>query len=466
FFSIQSASFGKPTAAQEYFNKAAIQYISGDLKGALKNLSATLKIDPKHKEALELKNSILRETNVVSIKTRVKETEEIDKYLAEGKGAFQEAALEKALAAFTKILELDSENNEALSYVTMIQSKIKEQEARSWWQPYIGVFGVTLLGGIASVVFLVFLIIFIKGAIDKIFGRSTRKLVCFKCKAKLPANEEFCPHCGARVGLKMWQAVSEEQKIWYDKMGWHNNPFTLDCHPELFTGYKKEVKQILEKISSRSGHILVVGPLGSGKTTLLRWLGAYLPQALHPVYLSRPPQEFSQLLKFIISSMGHKTDDKTEYNIYYLDSLRKKMGKNLVLLLDEAHEFTAEMEHPLRTLGDMDNVILVMAGLPETVYKLKNEIKPLYERLVLNISLDNLDFDDLKTLLIARVEDAGGKGTHPFTASALEKIFEVSMGNPRLSLELCDMAVTQAINQGEDNINASLIKKGEGLQSK
>jgi general secretion pathway protein A len=285
--------------------------------------------------------------------------------------------------------------------------------------------------------------------------------LCFKCKAKLPPNADVCPYCGAQVGLRMWHTISEEQRTWYAGLSWIKNPFSLDCHPELFTGYKKEVKEILEKVNVKSGHVLITGPLGMGKTTMLRWMSAYLPKKRNPIYIARPPQHFSELLRYIVQTLHFPPGEMQEYNIYNLDKLRKKMGGELVLLLDEAHEFTIDIERPLRTLGDLDDVTLVMAGLPETIDKFKKEIQPLYDRLVLVVNLTSMEFESFRELIKTRIEDAGGQGIHPFSLAALEKIYAISKGNPRMALKLCDAAVTRAMNKGEDRIGEEIVQTDE-----
>lgn len=394
------ASFAKSPTADDYFYKATRLYIIGDFDRALESVQTALRLNPKHAGALKLKKSILREEEV----------------------------LPRALA------------------------KIPTRD-------YLLSVAALSIGSLFLALLLSFLLIVLTRVFLGRRGREDKALLCLKCKARLPKDIEFCPSCGTRVGLEVWHAVSEEQKLWYAKMGWLKNPFSLDINFELFTGYKKEVKEILEKVSARSGHILIVGQLGIGKTTLLRWLAAYLPQTLKTIYIPRPPQQFSQLISYIVDSLGFSRKDVSAFDIYNLEKLRHRAGKNLVLLLDEAHEFTVEVERPLRTLGDLDGVTLVMAGLPETVTKLKNEIRPLFERLVLTEALRPLEFAEFKDLIKARVENAGGKGTHPFTGEALEKIYQLSNGVPRPALKLGDAAVTLAINLGEDKIDVGLIKE-------
>ena len=420
-FCLQVAGWGEPLTAGEYFDKGTSQYLMGDLDGALESLRAALKIDPSHAGSLELMKSVIWEQEQLPAKAKPVEEKPKETALAPEKPPTPAApapapatSATPTLIAFLIALNLGILGLGALIFILSRNVRVKVAQAR-------------------------------------------RETYCFKCQAKIPANVELCPNCGARLGRKMWDAVTDEQKRWYRKMSWYKNPFTMDVHPELFTGYKNEVKQILEKVSARSGHILVTGALGSGKPALLRWLTMYLSKEAQTVYISRPPLEFSQLIKYIVLSMGFTGRQAGDYDIYHLDQLRRKIGKHLILLMDEAHEFTVEIERPLRTLGDMDEVKMIMTGLPETTNKLKKESLPLYERLALQVILEHLEFDDIKDLIRLRIENSGGNGFHPFTTTSIEKIYEISKGNPRATVRLCDKAVTKAINDGEERVTPELI---------
>ncbi|MFA4967749.1 MAG: AAA family ATPase [Candidatus Margulisiibacteriota bacterium] len=406
----------KPLTPGQLYDKATIQYLVGDLSAAGKNVRILLKMAPNYPGARQLLNSILREKGLKQIPVKPPvppPTLEVLKPTAE--------AAPLALGA-----------------------KIKPET-------------LTILFGIGGATLSLIIILLAWMWIRAYRRRRVRR--CFSCGAEISTNIDQCQNCGAWIGAKMQRSITKAQRNWYKKLNWRKNPFTLDIHPELFTGFKEEVKQILEKVASESGHILITAPLGSGKTTLLRWLSNQLVVDSFAVYIPRPPMEFSQLIKLIVEKMGVAQKEAAGYDIYHLQELRKRVGKTLIILIDEAHEFTVEIEKPLRTLGDIDGVKLIMAGLPETVEKFKREIRPLYERLVLNINLKPIDFVTVKDLIRARIEYFGGEGTTPFSTDALEIINEISGGVPRKVIKACDWAVTRAIETGAAMIDGKLLEE-------
>lgn len=415
FVLCQLPSFSVLPAAQKYFDLATTQYLVGDLDNALRTIDLALNIDHNFSGAVKLKKSIIREMEL------------------------REAGLVPRVSGTPSKTPPPVVLPVAPPVAALVPAIIPERQPANSF----------ILAGFFLGIFLVVLSLAALVSYAKTtFGNGPKK------KAAEPPTSE----------LKILQEISADQGLWNQKLGWRSNPFTLDVHPELLTGYEKEVKEVLGKINSHSGHILVAGPLGIGKTTILRWLAAKLPpDKYHPIYIPRPPIEFNQLVAHIFQSLGYTFDQaQKESNLYNLGQLREKLNKYLVLLLDEAHEFTVEIERPLRTLGDIDGISLVMAGLPETVDKLKNEIQPLYERLVLKISLDHLEFADLKELIKVRIESVGGKGVRPFTAAALATIFRLSKGNPRKAIKLGDNAVSRAIEQGEELIGEGQIIEEAG----
>jgi type II secretory pathway predicted ATPase ExeA len=299
------------------------------------------------------------------------------------------------------------------------------------------------------------------------FIREMRKQVCSECKTKNPEKAEFCSLCGTR--LRAWSGVTEGQHRWFTKFKWKRNPFTLDVIPQLFTGYAGQVNAVMEKIATRSGHLLVYGDKGVGKTTLLRWLTDKLKKEnSYAVYVARPPINFDDMTSYVANEILGKrhwwSRRKKTYTIYELEGMMKRLKKPVVILLDEAHEFTAVIEQQMRTLGDIQGVNYVLAGLPEAREKIKKDSPPFFDRIILEVYLEHLSLEETRDMIKKRIEDAGGKDVKPFTNEAIENIYKMSRGRPRMILKVCDWVMTDAIRNNLDVIAGEMGKDFPGLK--
>jgi type II secretory pathway predicted ATPase ExeA len=281
-----------------------------------------------------------------------------------------------------------------------------------------------------------------------------RYKTCPICGARYKSGSEFCISCGTKVSEL--ERLGERVKKWYGNYGWKKNPFTLDILPQLFTGYEDVAGKVIEKVTAKSGHIIITGGFGTGKTTLLRWLEKRFSQSFFAIYVPRPPKEINELIDLIVLRTGLKIEHDQNH-IYSIERHIKKLRKNVLLLIDEAHELVPEVEQPLRTLGDMNEISMVIAGIPETREKFEKEIRALFERVALDVNLEKLDLSDFKALIKKRITDAGGSDFGPFGDNVLEKIYDVSGGNPRRGIKACDAAVFKAIDNGKMVVDISMV---------
>jgi type II secretory pathway predicted ATPase ExeA/ribosomal protein L40E len=277
--------------------------------------------------------------------------------------------------------------------------------------------------------------------------------ICAECKFANSGSAEFCSKCGAR--LKPWASITAAQRKWYARFNWKKNPFTLDIMPKLFTGYQTQVTAIFEKVYEKTGHLLVMGKKGAGKTTLLKWLADTLSKEFHTVYIPRPTDNFDDLLEYLVKQLKIKVGKGEKITIYDLEAHASKTSMNVLLLLDEAHEINPEFERPLRSLGDLNGVNFILAGLPEAAAKIKRDSPPFYDRIVSEVVLHHLTLEETTELIRKRIEDAGGSGLAPFTPEAIENVFKMSSGVPRLILKVCDWVITEAIHNNLETINVA-----------
>jgi type II secretory pathway predicted ATPase ExeA len=434
--------------ADDYYNSAISKYLFGDIESAKNDLDHALSLDPAHQKSQALMRELKKESPkieppapVIAAPRKPKVSPRISRVKAR---TYKPSVTAAPVATQESVVTQEAviAPAAATNGIVVVTGKAKHL-AKLMMKFIMG--NMDVLFGIFGLLVLILLtVLFI----------SKRYRTCPICGARYKSGSEFCVSCGTKVSEL--ERLGERIKKWYGNYRWKKNPFTLDILPQLFTGYEDVASKVIEKVTARSGHIIITGGFGTGKTTLLRWLERRFSQNFFAIYVPRPPREINELIDLIVLRTGLKIEHEYKH-IYSIGRHLKKLRKNVLLLIDEAHELTPEVEQPLRTLGDMDEVNLIIAGIPETREKFQREIKALFERIVLDITLEKLDLADFKKLIKKRIADAGGSDFGPFGDNVLEKIYEVSGGNPRRGIKACDAAVFKAIDNGKTVVDISMI---------
>jgi type II secretory pathway predicted ATPase ExeA len=248
-----------------------------------------------------------------------------------------------------------------------------------------------------------------------------------------------------------------------DKWGWKENPFILKIDPSLFVGYEEQVRAALKHIENRHKVALITGNTGSGKTTFLKWLEKNYDSA--KLYVSKPPANPDDFVGLFTGIFGVSFLDRLLNRTPTLYSLpgyinKKLNGKGLAFFIDEAHETNKNVLEWLRVLIDqIENVSLIVAGMPVLESKVKTELETLDQRITTRITLSSLSRMETKQLVQKRIESAGGQGIAPFTDAALEIIYERTGGFPREILKMCDRLVNTALEKNLDVVDSKDIEE-------
>jgi len=246
---------------------------------------------------------------------------------------------------------------------------------------------------------------------------------------------------------------------------WNENPFTFKIMPSLFVGCMKEIENMLEGIRGNEKFSILLGPTGSGKTTLLKFITDKF-DGKNIFYLSKPPknpEDWINILKnFIGSGMFEKVFSRKNLNLYNLGEWanRRIKKRRIVLLLDEGHEATTETLEWIRTLTDqIDNLSIVIAGLPKLEDMLSENLETLTRRVSTRVELTNLTKSETRELIKKRIEWVGGKDIHPFTHETFEIIYEKTGGFPREVIKVCNNLVQKAIERNISTVDPNFLEE-------
>jgi len=248
-----------------------------------------------------------------------------------------------------------------------------------------------------------------------------------------------------------------KREKWFSESGWKGNPFTLCINSGIFVGYEAQINAAMRHIYERHKIALITGPTGAGKTSMMKWIEAN--NSIKTLYIMKPPakpEEFIQIfldyfsLNFFEKILGRKP------NLYNLDAFvnGRLKGKQVLIMLDESHETNKEVLEWLRVIVDqIDNVSLILAGLPALEDKIRHTLETFDQRITSRIKLAALSEPETLELIKKRIESEGGSGIKPFTDDAIREIFRKTGGFPREILKLCDRLVNDAIENGKNSID-------------
>lgn len=256
-------------------------------------------------------------------------------------------------------------------------------------------------------------------------------------------------------------------KEYVEKFGWSDNPFTFRIHPDLMVGYEEESENLLYAVNSHNKVSLVSGETGAGKTTLLKWLQQQTD--IDTFFVPKPPREPDRFLDYLRSEIlqpGLFDRLFRQYNRYNIhEALQQKLDQPTLLVIDEGHETTTEVLEWIRTLTDtVDNLIVVLAGLPSLMDTLQREVHTLFNRATALIQLESLNRDNTLELIRRRINHVGGANFEPFTQDALLAVYELGSGFPRETLRICNLLLQDATRQNKYVIERQDVEENTAVQ--
>src|ERR1041384_7136260 len=234
--------------------------------------------------------------------------------------------------------------------------------------------------------------------------------------------------------------------------GFHENPFNLSPDPSfLFRSAQHEevLANLIYGVQSRKGFIVLSGEVGTGKTTMLECLRDFLASqqvTYASVFNSRlTPEQFFEMVAYDFDLRCTRTS-KTGV-LFALNQLlveRANIGRNTVLIVDEAHNLEWEVLEEIRLLGNLENrrgklLQIILAGQQELDRKLEApEYRQLKQRIALRCVLRGLTALETIDYVNSRLSRAGLKHQTVLPVELLEEIAHRTQGIPRLINAVCD----------------------------
>lgn len=266
--------------------------------------------------------------------------------------------------------------------------------------------------------------------------------------------------------------------IYNSFFGFHERPFTLVPDPDFIFWSKSHrlAYTMLEYgVLTRSPITVVTGEIGAGKTTLLQHLLKTLPEDVIVGLISNAQGDRGELLQWVLHSLGVRFDPAASYvslfqhlQDFLLETYAS--GNRVILIIDEAQNLNVNTLEELRMLTNINSnkdelVQLVLVGQPELrALIMRPELKQFVQRVGSSFHLTAMNRDTVGAYVAHRLHVAGGTGRE-FSDDAIDMIFGLTDGVPRLVNQLCDLGLVYAFSSEEHMVTKETIESvlGDGV---
>ncbi len=283
---------------------------------------------------------------------------------------------------------------------------------------------------------------------------------------------------GAVVG-----ATREAHSSWltYETFyGLRERPFALTSDVKFYyqsRSHAAAFDDLLAGIRRRESLSVLTGDIGTGKTTLCRTVLHSLDRKTFSSFVPDPFTSREDLLKVVLMDFGVvSVDDLTSgrlkgasrtelsYLLYqFLDSLGP-LQAFAVVVIDEAQNLALSLLEEIRILSDADGrerqLQIVLVGQLELREKLKlPEMRQVDHRISVRGALEPLSREGVAGYIAHRLQVAGGSPDRiKFSDEALDIVFGLSGGLPRLVNRICDRALYAGHLRRADIIDQAILK--------
>lgn len=253
-------------------------------------------------------------------------------------------------------------------------------------------------------------------------------------------------------------------------------PFSLTPDPRFYFRSRSHARvfdALSAAIARRDGIMLVVGDLGVGKTTLCKTLLDLQERKSRAALVGNALLSPEDLLRLMLQDLGAMSPDEREQGLHgatrgeLLEMFDRFLGRlkatsdGAVLIVDEAHSLPPATKEQVMEMASLasnhDNVLqFLLAGQPALggAPMLPSHAD---DRLSVRARLLPLERDECERYIIHRLAIGGGNAV-TFSTAAIEVIYTLSGGVPRLVNLLCERALQEGAAREANRIEPAMIE--------
>jgi type II secretory pathway predicted ATPase ExeA len=279
-------------------------------------------------------------------------------------------------------------------------------------------------------------------------------------------------------------------------------PFSLAPDPRFLfasASISAALEQLAYALGRREPLIVVTGEIGTGKTLLCRAVMKRIPRETFLSVIDDPLLERDDLLKQMLEDFGVIAKDRSRLTettrhelVEALQAFLRSLGSiqaHAVVAIDEAQHLRPDVLEQIRLLSNMNDekgtlLQIILVGQPELETLLSQpELRQLQQRVTRRFHLAPLNREEVREYIDHRLALArNGASRAPgaaelahelaawssvkrdaqFTDEAVQAVFEISRGVPRVINLLCDRSLEAACASNLRVVDAFGINKAAG----
>lgn len=261
--------------------------------------------------------------------------------------------------------------------------------------------------------------------------------------------------------------------MYNEYFGLTDRPFSIAPDPRylyMSEQHKEALAHLMYGVKQEGGFILLTGEVGTGKTTVCRCFLKQLDESIDVAYIVNPKQTSTELLESMCDDLGipRVQDDQSIKSLTDVITNRllvnHSVGKNTVLLIDEAQNLSVEVLEQLRLLTNLETdqkklLQIILLGQPELLDILaKPELRQLSQRVTARFHMGCLSRKDIIPYVQHRLAVAGCRMAL-FPQSTAKIIEKASSGVPRLINLICDRALLGVYSSNGSTVTVQTLKQ-------
>lgn len=231
---------------------------------------------------------------------------------------------------------------------------------------------------------------------------------------------------------------------------------------------QQDIYDTLKVHNSQGGFCMVMGVPGTGKTVIKEFLKDNTNKQTLVVAVGRTLHTYNNTIKILCQAFNvdHASCNfKCEKQLIEEGYSLKRQGKNIVIIIDEAHLMEIDTLRKLRLLFEdfpkNHNVILI--GQPQLLNRISLSVnQDIKSRITYSVITKRLNPDDMRDFILGQLDQIK-LGHNTFTEDAIELIVRSSDGVLRKTRNLCLSCMLEAVRTrnksiGLDTVNRVLIQ--------